>query len=278
MTLRDALTTFVHHSTGAQSAAHIKPLHWYVACRLVLEGGFRPSEIKPRPPFRLTSRKKRHVLEYDADEAGSGERTVFGGLKTKNVDVVVTKRGIGPVVAVSVKGTLNAFRNLTNRMEEAAGDCANLHIAYPALVYGFLHVLKANREGPGVERNDVAVRGDGQVVDSICRYHDVLSRLTDREDLRNEVSKYEAVALALADPGKKNAGRWVPAYPPAESPLLHEGFFERIYRTYDLRFVFSAPALARTTRRLEWAHDSPAFEAVKPSEYQPRQSSGSSDP
>ena len=44
---------------------------------------------------------------------------MLGGLKTKDVDVVVSKPGIGPCVAVSIKGTLNAFRNLTNRMEEA---------------------------------------------------------------------------------------------------------------------------------------------------------------
>ena len=79
--------------------------------------------------------------------AGSrGERTILGGLKTKDVDVVVAKHGIGPVMAVSMKGTLNAFRNLTNRMEEAVGDCTNLHISYPALVYGFLQVMRANRE------------------------------------------------------------------------------------------------------------------------------------
>ena len=58
---------------------------------------------------------------------------MLGGLKTKDVDVVVSKPGIGPCVAVSIKGTLNAFRNLTNRMEEAVGDCTNLHISYPNL-------------------------------------------------------------------------------------------------------------------------------------------------
>ncbi len=70
---------------------------------------------------------------------------MLGGLKT---DVVVSKPGIGPCVAVSIKGTLSAFRNLTNRMEEAVGDCTNLHISYPNLVYGFLHVIRANPEGP----------------------------------------------------------------------------------------------------------------------------------
>ena len=41
----DALRHFATYSGSTQSQQHIKPLHWYVACRLVLEGGFRPEEI-----------------------------------------------------------------------------------------------------------------------------------------------------------------------------------------------------------------------------------------
>ena len=36
--------------------------------------------------------------------------------------------GIGSCVAVSLKGTLNAYRNLTNRLEEAAGDCTRTYL------------------------------------------------------------------------------------------------------------------------------------------------------
>ena len=38
-----------------------------------------------------------------------------------------------------------AFRNLTNRMEETIGECTNLHITYPALVFGYLFIIRANR-------------------------------------------------------------------------------------------------------------------------------------
>ena len=41
MTLTDALTAFVLGLPTHQSAKHIKRMHWYVACRLVLEGGLR---------------------------------------------------------------------------------------------------------------------------------------------------------------------------------------------------------------------------------------------
>lgn len=146
VTLHDALKAFVLNLTGHQGQNHIRPLHHYVACRLVVEGGFPPSDISPHPPFVVEEAKGgRKLLHYDDSVASAGERTVLGGLRTKAVDVVVTKSGIGPVMAISMKGALKAFRNLTNRLEEAVGDCTNLHISYPALVYGFFQVVRRNR-------------------------------------------------------------------------------------------------------------------------------------
>lgn len=81
-TLIEALTTFVTATGGTQSHRHIKPLHWYVSCRLVIEGGFRPDDIVPHPPFRVREAKGRFVLEYDPTAALHGERTLLGGLKT----------------------------------------------------------------------------------------------------------------------------------------------------------------------------------------------------
>ena len=106
--LRSALAHFVTFRGSTQSQRHIKPLHWYVACRLVVEGGFDPDEIMPRPPFRVTRKAGQLVLVHDPSAGGGGERTVYGGLKTKSVDVVVTKEGIGPVLAVSCKGAIGA--------------------------------------------------------------------------------------------------------------------------------------------------------------------------
>ena len=58
---------------------------------------------------------------------------------------MINKDGLGPVLAVSCKGMTGAFRNLTNRMEETIGECTNLHITYPALVFGYLFVIRANK-------------------------------------------------------------------------------------------------------------------------------------
>lgn len=271
ISLEDALSGFAYPTGRTQSQAHIRPLHWYVACRLVVEGGFLPTEITPRPPFRVGHRDGALTLHHSPDLGRSGEQTVIGGLKTKDVDITVIKPEIGPCVAVSIKGTMNAFRNLTNRMEEAVGDCTNLHIAYPNLVYGFLHVLRANREGPrrpeearivqsapdgNVASNDVAIRRDGSIVDSIERYHDVLLGLAGRRGIRNDITRYESLALALVQPDPPAiVGTW----PRPDSPLRFEHAFERLYREYDQRYVFAAPKLAKRTTRVQWRADSPAF-------------------
>ena len=274
LTLRDALTEFVLGLPSHQSGRHIKRMHWYVACRLVLEGGFDPTTITPRPPFRVEKRSGRLLLHYDEGAAGGGERTVLGGLKTKNVDVVSVIEGVGPCVAISLKGTLNAYRNLTNRLEEAVGDCTNIHIAYPALVYGFLHLIRANSEGPvpengssflsadddgNVTPNDIALVASGGVSPGIRRYHDALSRLSGRRDLRNDITRYEAMGLILVSPEEGTIGTTVDSYPDALSPLDFNRFFPNVYDQYDLRFVYGASALASKTRRLEWDADSPAL-------------------
>ncbi|MCC6230285.1 MAG: hypothetical protein IT432_13805 [Phycisphaerales bacterium] len=274
LTLQQALEAFVLNASGHQGQGHIRPLHYYVASRLVVEGGFPPSEITPHPPFRIIERSGRKILEYHPESAGSGERTVLGGLKTKAVDVVVTKPTIGPVIAVSMKGTLGAFRNLTNRMEEAIGDCTNLHISYPALVYGFFQVLRATRAGPGVEPNDACVLPNGSIGEAILRYHDVLGRLEGRLDLRDETTKYEAVSLVLVKPDEPGRGAPLANFPPVSSPLSLSGFFAKLYRAYDLRFVYAAPKLEPVTSRWVWDESSPALADPRAKDYAPRVGTG----
>ena len=273
----NALEHFVRYDGPTQSQQHIKPLHWYVACRLVLEGGFHPDEIKPRPPFTVARRRGQHLLHFDPGTATGGEATVLGGLKTKNVDVVVSKDGLGPVLAVSCKGMTGAFRNLTNRMEETIGECTNLHITYPALVFGYLFVIRANEAPdaatlanlpPGehpvrpIAPNDIAITGSRWPVESIVRFHSALGALTGRNGIREDASRYEAISLALIDTREGTIGHPLPDFPPPDSPLRLENFFHTLYRRYDERYVYSAPDLKSKTRRLEWCPDSPALESA----------------
>jgi hypothetical protein len=280
---------FATHVGGTQSARHIKPLHWYIACRLVLEGGFNPDDITPHPPFEVT---RRGLISFNPVAGGFGEEVVLGGLKTKNVDVVVTKQKIGPVLAISCKGATKAFRNLTNRMEDTIGECTNLHITYPAMVMGFFVLLRANRtiedalEAPDIDpdvdlttnedeiatgeaptvpsaqiaANDIAIRSSGEPVEEIRRFHAALSELTGRRGIRDEISRYEAISLILVEPKGEQAGTILPAFPSAESPVFWNRFFATLYQQYDERFVFGAPLLASRTRRRTWLRESPAFQ------------------
>lgn len=271
----EALEHFALYAGATQSQQHIKPLHWYVACRLVLEGGFLPEEITPRPPLAATKGRDGIQLIYDSEIATGGEATILGGLKTKNVDVVVNKPGLGPVLAVSCKGMTGAFRNLTNRMEETIGECTNLHITYPALVFGYLFVIRANQmteaaisqtaaEGAPPTRqlqaNDVAIQAGGEPVESIIRFHSALRELTGRHGIRDDVSRYEAVSLTMVDMLHGQQGAVLPSFPPPDSTLRLEQFFDSLYLRYDERYVFSAPDLKTITRRHEWSPDSPALQ------------------
>jgi hypothetical protein len=286
----EAFKSFATYVGRTESAGHIKPLHWYIASRLVLEGGFHPDEIMPHPPFIARTRRGRTLLSYDPSVGDASEQTLLGGLKTKSVDVVVSKGGIGPVMAISCKGVTKAFRNLTNRMEETIGECTNLHITYPALVLGYFVVVRANRtiedakEAPILEpeedasaalegneepvvssdetqfaANDIAILPTGTPVEGLNRFHAALSEMTLRRGIRDEISRYEAISLVLVEPRGDQAGNVIPSFPPDDSLVHARHFFQTLYQRYEERFVYGAPRLASITRRLSWAPESPAF-------------------
>ena len=211
--------------------------------------------------MRVEKARGRPRLAHDPDASTVTEATILDGLKTKDVDIVAFKEGIGPVLAVSCKGMTGAVRNLTNRLEETIGECTNIHIAYPTLVFGYLFLIRANREGGQVARTDVVIDGRGEPVESVVRFHQALSAMTGRLGLRNDASRYEAIAMALVEISSDGMGELTPDFPPDDSPIHFDQFFNTMYRRYDERYVVSAPSLAKRTRRSEWAPDSPAFEA-----------------
>jgi hypothetical protein len=77
---------------------------------------------------------------------------------------------------------------------------------------------------------------------------------------RDDISRYEAVSMGLIDVGNDNIGQPLRVFPPPDSPLILERFFDTLYLRYDERFVYSAPDLSSKTRRSEWSADSPAFD------------------
>ena len=136
------------------------------------------------------------------------------------------------------------------------------------MVFGYLFVIRANRiieEAVAVvaeerappprqlKANDIAMAVGGEPVESIIRFHSALRELTGRRGIRNDVSRYEAVSLALVEMADADLGTLLPSYPAIDSPLRLERFFETLYLRYDERFVYAAPDLKGVTQRLEWS-------------------------
>jgi hypothetical protein len=252
-------------SVSTESAEHIRPMHRHIAIRLVLEGGFLPEDVRPMPPLRSYAQGGNHYLAFDSAIEDSVESVVLGAVKGKRIDIVVSKKGVGPVVAISVKGTGKAFRNLVNRTEEAIGDCANIHAMHPGLVYGFIHFLKAICPGgTSVPPNDMSLDAKGDVLPAIQSYARILVGLSGRKSLRNDCATYEAVSLAMVRPGgPQEQPGLLTSFPTRDHPLFLDTFFQSIYRCYDFRYpyTYTDPAL-RHLARVEWHPDSPAIKAL----------------
>lgn len=271
--LASALSAFANFDGQIQSVRHILPLHWYVACRLVVEGGFDPATIIPRPPFRVERRRRGNpLLHFDPAFGGCGEGTVLGGIRAKHVDVLVSLDRMGPVLSVSCKGVTGAFRNLGNRLEEIIGECSNLHMTHPALVMGHLVLIRGNRSSAPDDRpstvpsqgwrrggGDIALMPDGAPTPPVRRFHDALRVLCRRREFVDQAGQCEAAALAIVAMESDYRTRLVPGFPDHDSELGFDAFFAALYARYDERFVAPCPELHARTRRCTWASGSPGI-------------------
>ena len=243
---------------GTQSGEHIKPIHAYCAARLVLEGGIPPEWVSPRPPL-LSNRINNAVygLRYSEAAENKAERRVLGGIKYKNVDVTAVVNGLGPAIGISAKSTGNAFRNLSNRMEEALGECTNVHLMYPGFVFGFLHLIKFSKESEAGNPQDASFGEDDKPLASITRYHEVLVALSGRNTITEPGMRYEPVGLLVYRCRGRQAEIW-PNYPRPDSPVHFSRFFQRLYDLYDLRFAYPDPDGPNI--RKEWQAQEPAMQ------------------
>jgi hypothetical protein len=165
-----------------------------------------------------------------------------------------------------MQGHRGSLSHLTNRMEEAIGDCTNIHAAYPALVYGFISLIKANT-GPLAAGNDVAIDSSGGIVTTIRRYHVALANLSGRKWLRDDPSSYEAAALVMIDMADPSKGIVYDKFPEAGSTAHFSSFFRTLYIRYDERFVYNAPDMLSVSSRRQWSDDSPALQDFNPVSY-----------
>ena len=276
-------TPGIHFPTvpPAQPGQLVNSLRRYVASRLVIEGGFDPDWIRPRPPITVERDRDGLVLSHDPDAARPDRQTLLGGLKEAKPDVTVAIPDIGPVLALSLEGTESVVigpggvPELTGELERTAGACVNVHIMYPALVYGFWHVLSGDRVqdfapvtvpapvGGPHDHGDHAQRTNGEAAAELQRYQEALARLSERDDIRDAPSCYEACALTLVERGGgSRQGRVYRHYPGPDSLLEYNRMFQQLYAVYDRRFVDGAKALKETTRRRFWHRESPLLAEI----------------
>jgi hypothetical protein len=179
-------------------------------------------------------------LRTSPETVDASEHRVLGGIKYKNVDVTVLVPGLGPALAISGKSTGNAFRNLTNRMEEALGECTNVHLMYPGLVFGFLHLIRFAKESEVGNAPDASFDENDEPLPAIRRYHDVMRALGGRSTITDPGMRYEAVGFLVYRSTASGPGIWN-KYPPPDSPVHFSRFFQRLYDLYDLRFGYPDP-------------------------------------
>src|SRR6185295_993169 len=81
--------------------------------------------------------RKQLALALGVPEADVGPRTVrFRDHRSKSFDVCWPLTG-EPLILISVKSMQNAYRNFTNRIEEAFGDSAVLRLYNSPAAFGF---------------------------------------------------------------------------------------------------------------------------------------------
>jgi hypothetical protein len=277
-TLEQALAA-LGGGSKTQSGQHIKPFHSHCSTRLVVEGGFPPEWMHPRPPMESKAgTNNRYQLSYSKAAENPSEQSVLGGMKYKNVDVTVVIPGIGPALGISAKSTGNAFRNLTNRMEEAPGDCVNIHMMYPGFVFGFLHLIKFAKTTEVSSPNDASFNAQGQPLESIVRYHNALSALTGRATITDPQMRYESVGLLVYRCLDGQAEVWRD-YPALDSPIHYSKFFQKLYDTYDLRYAY--PDSSGRNHRKLWIVQSGTFvdklDSITGCSWEPRLDTGNEE-
>lgn len=260
--LGDAADVGIGYVTGCNDYFHLttgEAKMWRVPSRYLAPAVLSLGAwVRPTPPLRANRVNNAvYELEYSEGARNKGERRVLGGIKYKNVDVTAAVNGLGPAIGVSTKSTGNAFRNLTNRMEEALGECTNVHLMYPGFVFGFLHLIKFSKESEAGKPQDASFDEDDKALPSITRYHEVLVALSGRSTITESVMRYESVGLPVYRCRGERAEIW-PGYPPPNSPVHFSRFFQRLYDLYDLRFAYPDPDGANI--RKEWQPQGPPIQ------------------
>ncbi len=127
-------------------------------------------------------------------EADVGPRTVrFREHRSKSFDVCWPLTG-DPRILISVKSMQKAYRNLTNRIEEAFGDSAVLRLYKSNAVFGFFFFILNGKVAAGQAEQGVSLRTTG--AKGVAPYLELIEEGGDFFDL-SDVDRYR----------KKSSGR-----------------------------------------------------------------------
>lgn len=98
------------------------------------------------------------ALRVDPASVGS-RRITFRAHRSKSFDVCWPLTG-EPKILISIKSMQNAYRNLTNRIEEAIGDSAVLRLYRRPAVFGFYLFMLDGKVARGVAEQGSTALGD----------------------------------------------------------------------------------------------------------------------
>lgn len=105
--------------------------------------------------------RKQLATALAVPEADVGPRKIqFRKYRTKNFDVCWPLTG-DPLILISVKSMQNAYRNLTNRIEEAIGDSAVLRLYKSNAVFGFFFFILNGKVAVGLGEQGISLRTTG---------------------------------------------------------------------------------------------------------------------
>jgi hypothetical protein len=113
-------------------------------------------------------RQLAEALGVPESEVGA-RRVRFRPHRSKAFDVCWPLTG-EPKILISIKSMQNAYRNLTNRIEEAIGDSAVLRLYNSNAVFGFFFFILNGRVASGQAEQGVSLRTTG--VKGIAPYLD----------------------------------------------------------------------------------------------------------
>lgn len=145
--------------------------------------------------------RKQLAFALGVPETEVGPRRIeFRPHRGKNFDVCWPLQGEARIL-ISIKSMQNAYRNLTNRIEEALGDSALLRLYNSKAVFGFFFFILNGRVASGQAAQGVSQRKTG--VKGVPPFLDLIEEGGEFFDL-SDVARYQKPASGRQSRGRQD--------------------------------------------------------------------------